>query len=81
MRKGQEEVEVHAPVVISNAGIFNTFQKFLPKHIQEKSGKLAKWRWASLVIGDFYSRLKCGYITNHVICPQYVLSHFFTVIY
>uniref|UniRef100_A0A668AHB2 All-trans-retinol 13,14-reductase-like n=1 Tax=Myripristis murdjan TaxID=586833 RepID=A0A668AHB2_9TELE len=37
VRKGQEEVEVHAPVVISNAGIFNTFQKFLPKHIQEKS--------------------------------------------
>uniref|UniRef100_A0A671UPV8 Amine oxidase domain-containing protein n=1 Tax=Sparus aurata TaxID=8175 RepID=A0A671UPV8_SPAAU len=27
--KGQEEIEVHAPVVISNAGIFNTFQKFL----------------------------------------------------
>lgn len=34
--KGQEEIEVHAPVVISNAGIFNTFQKFLPQHIQEK---------------------------------------------
>lgn len=36
--KGQEEIEVHAPVVISNAGIFNTFQKFLPKHIQDKPG-------------------------------------------
>lgn len=36
--KGQEEIEVHAPVVISNAGIFNTFQKFLPKPIQEKTG-------------------------------------------
>ncbi|XP_039972445.1 all-trans-retinol 13,14-reductase-like [Xiphias gladius] len=34
--KGQEETEVHAPVVISNAGIFNTFQKFLPQHIQDK---------------------------------------------
>ncbi|KAM6904656.1 all-trans-retinol 13,14-reductase-like [Xenentodon cancila] len=34
--KGQEEIEIHAPVVISNAGIFNTFQKFLPQHIQEK---------------------------------------------
>ncbi|CAL1588694.1 unnamed protein product [Knipowitschia caucasica] len=34
--KGKEEIEIHAPVVISNAGIFNTFQKFLPKHIQEK---------------------------------------------
>lgn len=36
--KGQEEIEVHAPVVISNAGIFNTFQKFLPQHIQDKPG-------------------------------------------
>lgn len=35
--KGKEEIEVHAPVVISNAGIFNTFQKFLPRHIQEKT--------------------------------------------
>ncbi|XP_029946466.1 all-trans-retinol 13,14-reductase-like [Salarias fasciatus] len=34
--KGQEEVEVRAPVVVSNAGIFNTFQKFLPQHIQDK---------------------------------------------
>ncbi|CAN9505386.1 unnamed protein product [Ophioblennius macclurei] len=34
--KGQEEVEVRAPVVISNAGIFNTFQKFLPRQIQDK---------------------------------------------
>uniref|UniRef100_A0A8C9Z9Q2 All-trans-retinol 13,14-reductase-like n=1 Tax=Sander lucioperca TaxID=283035 RepID=A0A8C9Z9Q2_SANLU len=34
--KGHEEFEVHAPVVISNAGIFNTFQKFLPQPIQDK---------------------------------------------
>uniref|UniRef100_A0A669B4J1 Amine oxidase domain-containing protein n=1 Tax=Oreochromis niloticus TaxID=8128 RepID=A0A669B4J1_ORENI len=34
--KGQEEIEVLAPVVVSNAGIFNTFQKFLPHNIQEK---------------------------------------------
>ncbi|XP_032443342.1 all-trans-retinol 13,14-reductase-like [Xiphophorus hellerii] len=34
--KGQQEIEVLAPVVISDAGIFNTFQKFLPEHIQEK---------------------------------------------
>ncbi|XP_036004490.1 all-trans-retinol 13,14-reductase [Fundulus heteroclitus] len=33
--KGEQEIEIHAPVVISNAGIFNTFQKFLPQHIQE----------------------------------------------
>lgn len=38
--KGQEEIDVRAPVVISNAGIFNTFQKFLPKEIQDKPGKI-----------------------------------------
>ncbi|XP_042163347.1 all-trans-retinol 13,14-reductase-like [Oncorhynchus tshawytscha] len=36
VRKGQEDVEVLAPVVISNAGIFNTFEKFLPPEIQAK---------------------------------------------
>lgn len=35
--KGREEIEVRAPVVISNAGIFNTFQTFLPQHIQRKA--------------------------------------------
>ncbi|XP_026206288.1 inactive all-trans-retinol 13,14-reductase [Anabas testudineus] len=34
--KGKEEVEIHAPVVISNCGIFNTFQKLLPPEIQIK---------------------------------------------
>ncbi|XP_051995195.1 all-trans-retinol 13,14-reductase-like [Xyrauchen texanus] len=32
--KGQEEVHVHAPMVISDAGIFNTYQKLLPKDVQ-----------------------------------------------
>ncbi|XP_004556772.2 inactive all-trans-retinol 13,14-reductase [Maylandia zebra] len=36
VRKGQEEVEIHAPVVVSNCGIFNTFQKLLPPEIQAK---------------------------------------------
>lgn len=39
MRKGQEEVEVRAPVVVSNCGIFNTFQKLLPPEIQIKHGQ------------------------------------------
>ncbi|KAM9779955.1 inactive all-trans-retinol 13,14-reductase-like [Neosynchiropus ocellatus] len=37
VQKGQEEIKIYASTVISNAGIFNTFQKFLPKQIQEKS--------------------------------------------
>lgn len=44
--KGQEEIEVRAPVVISNAGIFNTFQKFLPQEIQDKAGRI-QHRWQS----------------------------------
>ncbi|XP_064170345.1 all-trans-retinol 13,14-reductase-like isoform X1 [Anguilla rostrata] len=32
--KGQEEVHVHAPKVISNAGFFNTYQQLLPKELQ-----------------------------------------------
>lgn len=40
VQRGQEEFKVHAPVVISNAGIFNTFQKFLPKELQDKSGRI-----------------------------------------
>ncbi|XP_060758016.1 all-trans-retinol 13,14-reductase [Neoarius graeffei] len=34
--KGQEEVHVHAPIVISDAGIFNTYQRLLPKEVQTK---------------------------------------------
>lgn len=37
--KGQEEVHIRAPVVISNAGIFNTYQKLLPKELQAMPGK------------------------------------------
>ncbi|XP_061666541.1 inactive all-trans-retinol 13,14-reductase [Syngnathoides biaculeatus] len=36
VRKGGEEVEIHAPVVVSNCGIFTTFQKLLPSEIQVK---------------------------------------------
>uniref|UniRef100_A0A8C2KX23 All-trans-retinol 13,14-reductase n=2 Tax=Cyprinus carpio TaxID=7962 RepID=A0A8C2KX23_CYPCA len=31
---GQEEVHVHAPIVISDAGIFNTYEHLLPKDVQ-----------------------------------------------
>ncbi|KAJ4932534.1 hypothetical protein JOQ06_010952 [Pogonophryne albipinna] len=32
--KGQEEIHIRAPIVISNAGIFNTYEKLLPKELQ-----------------------------------------------
>lgn len=34
VRKGQEELELHAPVIVSDCGIFTTFQKLLPREIQ-----------------------------------------------
>lgn len=37
--KGQEEVHIRAPLVISNAGIFNTYQKLLPRELQALPGK------------------------------------------
>lgn len=37
--KGQEEVHVHAPIVISDAGIFNTYERLLPKDVQAMPGE------------------------------------------
>lgn len=37
--KGEEEVHIRAPVVVSDAGIFNTYQKLLPKELQAMPGQ------------------------------------------
>lgn len=39
VRKGQEEVEVLAPVVVSNCGVFTTFQKLLPPEVSVRTGE------------------------------------------
>lgn len=39
VRKGHEEVEVLAPVIVSGCGIFTTFQKLLPPEIQVRTGE------------------------------------------
>ncbi|KAJ1136333.1 hypothetical protein NDU88_002750 [Pleurodeles waltl] len=36
VKKGNEEINVFAPVVISNAGIFNTYERLLPPEISAK---------------------------------------------
>ncbi|KAJ7984863.1 hypothetical protein DPEC_G00359190 [Dallia pectoralis] len=36
VRKGQHEVKIHAPLVISDCGVFTTFQKLLPPEIRTK---------------------------------------------
>ena len=37
VQKGSEQFEIRAPLVISNAGVYNTFQTLLPKEVREKS--------------------------------------------
>lgn len=39
VKRGMEEVKVLASVVISDAGVFTTYQKLLPPEIQAKPGK------------------------------------------
>ncbi|XP_034564182.1 inactive all-trans-retinol 13,14-reductase [Notolabrus celidotus] len=59
VKKGQEEVEVHAPVVVSNCGIFTTFQKLLPPEIQvrpdvqERVNMMKHGRGSFLVFSGF----------------------------
>lgn len=69
VRKGQEEIEVHAPVVISNAGIFNTFQKFLPQYIQEKPGNTCRLIISLQILNStLYSFLICYVFPLHLSC-------------
>ena len=37
VQKGSESYEIRAPVIISNAGLYNTFRSLLPKTISQKS--------------------------------------------
>ncbi|XP_037320126.2 inactive all-trans-retinol 13,14-reductase [Pungitius pungitius] len=59
VRRGQEQVEIHAPVVVSNCGIFTTFQKLLPPEIylktdiQERLNTMKHGRGSFLVFSGF----------------------------
>lgn len=37
VRKGSEEYNISAPIIISNAGAYNTFQNLLPKSVADES--------------------------------------------
>ena len=37
VKKGSEQYRLNAPLIISNAGAYNTFQRLLPKEISQKS--------------------------------------------
>ncbi|XP_033841101.1 inactive all-trans-retinol 13,14-reductase [Periophthalmus magnuspinnatus] len=59
VRKGQEEFEIRAPVIVSNCGIFTTFQKLLPREIsiqkemQERLNMMRHGRGSFLVFSGF----------------------------
>ncbi|CAL1599926.1 unnamed protein product [Knipowitschia caucasica] len=59
VRKGQEEFEIRAPVIVSNCGIFTTFQKLLPREIsvqpqmQERLNMMKPGRGSFLVFSGF----------------------------
>lgn len=59
VKKGQEEYEIRAPVIISNCGIFTTFQKLLPREItvqpemQERLNTMKHGRGSFLVFSGF----------------------------
>ncbi|XP_002732825.2 all-trans-retinol 13,14-reductase-like [Saccoglossus kowalevskii] len=38
VHKSSGDVDIHAPIIISDAGFFNTFQSLLPPQIMDKSG-------------------------------------------
>ena len=53
VKKGSETYKIEAPMVISSAGLYNTFQKLLPPVIDEKSyfhgiGKQLKPAYAAM---------------------------------
>ncbi len=37
IEKGSETYEVQAPIIISTAGVYNTFLKLLPQNVAQKS--------------------------------------------
>ena len=45
MKKGQELVNIYCPIVISDAGLFNTYKNLLPENAHCLPGKTgAAWR-------------------------------------
>lgn len=41
VKKGQDLVNIFAPVIISDAGIFNTYEQLLPAEARALPGKMA----------------------------------------
>uniref|UniRef100_A0A8C3XH75 All-trans-retinol 13,14-reductase n=1 Tax=Cyanoderma ruficeps TaxID=181631 RepID=A0A8C3XH75_9PASS len=50
---GQEELEIRAPLVISDAGLFNTFGKLLPPHVRSHPGVRSRLAMVRPGMGSF----------------------------
>ncbi|XP_041029440.1 all-trans-retinol 13,14-reductase-like [Carcharodon carcharias] len=53
VRKGEEEINLFAPIVISDAGIINTYEKLLPRELQSKPVIQAQLSMVQHGIGGF----------------------------
>ncbi|XP_067869450.1 all-trans-retinol 13,14-reductase-like [Heterodontus francisci] len=53
VKKGEEEINLFAPVVISDAGIFNTYERLLPHELQSKPAIQAQLNMVRHGIGGF----------------------------
>ncbi|XP_062364039.1 all-trans-retinol 13,14-reductase-like [Cinclus cinclus] len=50
---GQEELQIRAPLVISDAGVFNTFGKLLPPHVRSHPGVRSRLAMVRPGMGSF----------------------------
>uniref|UniRef100_A0A8C0B4K7 All-trans-retinol 13,14-reductase n=1 Tax=Buteo japonicus TaxID=224669 RepID=A0A8C0B4K7_9AVES len=53
VKKGQDLVNIFAPVIISDAGIFNTYERLLPAEARALPGKMSQLRMATHGEGGF----------------------------
>ena len=60
MKKTSGDIDVHAPIVISNAGIANTFGKLLPKEVTPNIGETLGKKYKNLEF-KCYSTQLCSF--------------------
>ncbi len=67
VKKGSETYELQAPIIISTAGVYNTFLKLLPQNVAQKSYyHKVTWCYYGLI-------LKLG-VFNYVILISFLLE-------
>ena len=49
VRRNGRDIDISAPMVISDAGVSNTFRNLLPKEIAERTGKNCVRKWSTVL--------------------------------